>query len=348
MAQQELTRTEVTRNPLNAETPLAALAQSLTSLDLVYIRNHFAIPELDVDSWSLEVKGAVGNRVDVSLENLREMPTATVDMVLECAGNGRQMMAPKPPGTPWGMGAVSRARFLGTPLRLLLERVEVADAAAEVIFVGADAGEVEPGRRESFARSLPLDVALGEGPLLAWEINGKPLPVHHGFPLRLVVPGWYGMASVKWLKTITVAERHFQGYFQSEHYVYWNEEGTPDGEPVRHIRPRALILSPSDGDSLSSGGHGLRGVAWSGHGTIERVLISFDQGGTWSDAHVEAGDGSAAMQKWSFDWIPPQSGRYDIAVRAVDAKGGTQPEASRWNKLGYGNNGPHSISVRVM
>ena len=184
-------------------------------------------------------------------------------------------MDPAPPGTPWGYGAVSVVEFTGTPLSNLLEQAGFSNDAVEVIFHGADKGEVMPGRTEQYIRSLPLEFALKPDTILAWEINGEPLSVDHGFPLRLVVPSWYGMASVKWLEKIAVSEDKFSGFFQDEQYVYSEEQGTPAGEPVRTIRVRSLIL---ESKRMEDNVVEISGIAWSGEGTISKVELSWDEG----------------------------------------------------------------------
>ncbi len=188
----------VTDMPFNAETPLSALLDEVTDSELVYIRNHFEAPNIEAADWSLQVGGSVDFPQTLSLSDIRALPLKTLTMTLECAGNGRVSMDPAPPGTPWGYGAVSIVEFAGTSLSNLLDLAGVLEGAVEVVFHGADKGEAMPGRTEQYIRSLPLEVALQRDVILAWEMNGKQLSVNHGFPLRLVVPGWYGMASVKW------------------------------------------------------------------------------------------------------------------------------------------------------
>ena len=256
-------------------------------------------------------------------------------------------MTPQPKGTPWGDGAISVVEFTGTPLSNVLDMAEVEDASVEVVFHGVDQGEVEPGRQEHFVRSLPMDVALNSDTILAWEMNGKRLPAQHGFPLRLVVPGWYGMASVKWLQKITLVSTPFQGFFQNEHYVYKEEEGTKEGEPVRKIRTRSLILDPIDGSSLSKEEIEVRGIAWSGHGAIAKVDLSTDGGGHWISANVEEPSSRYGVQSWYLNWKPETAGRYQLLCRATDSMGNSQPTSQVWNKLGYGNNGAHAISIIV-
>jgi DMSO/TMAO reductase YedYZ molybdopterin-dependent catalytic subunit len=337
----------VTDSPRNAETPLSALGGSLTPASAVYVRNHFDAPQVDPDAWRLTLGGAVREPASLSLAEVKALPARSVTMTLECAGNGRQAMRPKPPGTPWGYGAVSVVHFTGTPLAGVLEAAQVTRQALEVLFRGADTGEAVPGRRVQFARSLPLDAALGPDPLLAWELNGEPLSRDHGFPLRLVVPGWYGMASVKWLEQIDVVSEPFGGFFQKEHYVYADEPGVADGAPVGRIRVRSLIVAPQPGARLAAGASLIEGIAWSGHGPVDRVEVSVDGGGAWEEAALEPATGRYGAQRWTFAWAPSRSGSHHLVSRATDASGNGQPAAQRWNRLGYGNNGPQVVAVEV-
>lgn len=243
----------LTAEPYNAEPPRSALPTDLTPRDLVYVRNHFEVPRIELENWSLVVSGSAAEPIEFSFCEVRQLPHKTLRVALECAGNGRNRMHPVPDGTPWGYGAVSIVEFAGTSLRNVLHEAGIPDGALEVAFEGTDRGEVELGRIESFARSLPLDVALETDTLLAWDMNGRPLSPEHGFPLRLVVPGWYGMASVKWLKRVTPMTEPFRGFFQNDRYVYLEEQGTRDGEPVRRMRPRSLIVTPSGNDELKAG-----------------------------------------------------------------------------------------------
>lgn len=342
----QLARHVVTRQPYNAETPLAALAISPTPRDLVYVRNHFQIPSVIRESWSLRIEGAVDTPIDLTLDELQNHTYGEIEMVLECAGNGRKAMQPRPPGTPWGLGAVSQVRFGGTRLAHLLEEAGPQPDAIEVVFTGADRGKVGEGRQEHFERSMPLDSAMEDGVLLAWTLNGGPLPHENGFPLRLVVGGWYGMASVKWLHSIRVVREQFQGYFQTEQYVYRGETGTPERHPVRHIRPRALISSPADGQSLDPGPQVIRGVAWSGGGPIKEVLVRVGKE-DWRQAGLSDRDSRYGVQEWTARWTPPEPGQFTITARALDAQGHYQPLEPRYNHGGYGNNSVHSITVNA-
>lgn len=337
-----------TPDPLNREAPLDALAAALTPTPSFYRRSHFPVPRADADAWRLRVGGEVARPLSLTLAELRALPRRTLAVTLECAGNGRSLMRPVPPGTPWGLAAVSTAEFTGVPLRDVLERAGPGPAAAEVLFEGADRGSVGPGREESYARSLPLAVALDGGALLAWEMNGEPLPAEHGFPLRLVVPGWYGMASVKWLATVRVLAEPFRGHFQAEHYVYLGEAGTPDGTPVTRARVRSLIASPEDGAAVPPGPVEVRGLAWSGAAPVARVEVSADDGATWAAAELGTPPSPHAAAPWRLVWHPPRRGEFALLARAVDAAGNAQPLAPMVNALGYGNNCVQRVAITVM
>lgn len=337
----------VTSRPLNAETPHAALLAEITPLDLFYIRNHFDLPSLKSGTWTLTVVGAVSGSFSLELDQVKEMASRDLLVTLECAGNGRSSMKPSPSGTPWDLGAVSQARFKGTPLRNILGGLELPENAVEVLFVGADQGETRTGQTAPYARSLPLDVALHPDTLLVWEMNGEPLPEQHGYPLRLVVPGWYGMASVKWLQQISVITKPFEGFFQVDDYVYVGEAGLADGTPVTSMRVRALIIKPIQGSSVTRGELRIEGIAWTGEGAISKVEISFDQGKSWLATELDAPASPYATQRWSYSWQSQSPGGYKITARASDTLGNTQPLSPRWNKGGYGNNSAHQIDLSV-
>lgn len=340
--------------PFNAETPMRALAEPITPTRRFYVRSHFDVPALEPEAWRLRLGGAVARPEVLSLAHLRELPPARGVVTLECAGNGRTALAPRPSGVPWAYGAVGTAEFAGASLAALLERAGLAPDAREVLFVGADAGEVRPGRREAFRRSLPLEAARHPDTLLAWEMNGEPLTPAHGAPLRLVVPGWYGMASVKWLVGIEVLREPFTGWYQRREYVYAGPGDLPDGEPdlrgaepVTRIRVRSVFAAPEDGETLPPGPIDLAGSAWSGGGAIRRVEVSWDGGRTWSEAAVRAPRSPHGAATWRLRWSPPRPGAYTLMVRARDTSGAVQPLEPVWNRLGYGNNGVHRIRVTV-
>jgi DMSO/TMAO reductase YedYZ molybdopterin-dependent catalytic subunit len=328
--------------PFNAETPLEALLEPLTPAELVYVRNHFDVPEADAERWRLRVGGTVEHPRELSLEELQALPRHDVTLTLECAGNGRKLMDPLPPGVPWGLGAVSTVRFTGTPLSALLERAGLRPGTVEVVFTGADRGEAEPGRTVAFARSLPVEEALHPDTLLAWEMNGQPLPPDHGHPLRLVVPQMYGMASVKWLTRIEAVSHPFDGYYQ-DHYRY-ETPGEEKAPRVTRMRVRALIATPADGAEVE-GSVEVRGIAWSGEAPVTRVEVSCDGGGSWAEAELGTAPSAYVAALWRLRWTPPGPGAYTLLARATDAAGNTQPLDPLPNVRGYGNNSVQRVRV---
>ena len=321
--------------PYNAETPLEVLIRKdITPNNAFYVRNHFSVPFIDPKTWTLRITGSVQIPLALSLHQIRQMPAKTVVVTLECAGNGRTRMQPVPPSTPWGDGAVATAKWKGVPLKDLLEKARFQDKALEVLFKGADVG-MEAGRKLSFERSLPIGEALREHVTVAYEMNGRPLPKTHGFPVRLIVPGWYGMASVKWLTEIHVLTMPFQGYYQNERYVYTHGQ-QDQSHPVSRIRTKSLIVEPGEETVLKSGkSYDVRGLAWSGIGLVTRVEFK-THNSEWTDAQLQSENlGLNAWRRWSVAWTPRRAGRYVLFSRAHDESGGQQPNEPVWNLYGY-------------
>jgi len=328
--------------PYNAEAPAAALAAPYTSTEHHYVRSNFAVPTHD---GTLRVGGAVERPQTVSLADLRAMPAHELAVTLECAGNGRLEMRPLPIGEPWGDYAVSTARWTGALLSDVLAQAQPSTSGVDVRFEGADHGAyhlnpVLPDTDRSdltFVRALSLDHAADPTAeiLIAYEMNGEPLSLDHGAPFRLVVPHWYAVASVKWLKHIDVLTEPYTGEFQTGHYMYeW-----PDREsgPVDLMRVRARITDPLAAAAIERGRCTVRGKAWSGTGPVTRVEVSLTGEGDWHEADLEAPRGPYEWQEWSFVW-EADTGRHTLRARATDAAGNIQPDIPPWNRLGYGNN----------
>jgi DMSO/TMAO reductase YedYZ molybdopterin-dependent catalytic subunit len=331
--------------PFNAETPMGALAEPVTPLDSFFVRSSFAVPCIDADTWRLSVGGLVQRPVTIGLGELQALGTTDMEAVMECAGNGRRLMSPVPAGTPWELGAVSTGRFTGVPLMRLLETCGVDPRAVELVFAGADSGELPDGRVAHFERSLPVERAMDPSTLLVWAMNGEPLTPGHGYPVRLFVPGYYGVASVKWLERITAADTPFSGHFQTDRYIYRAHPTHPDNTPVTRIHVRSVIALPEAGQ-IVTGTVIVRGTAWSGYGTVRRVQISGDGGATWLDATLRTPASPRGPTIWSCEWTPPGTGEFELVARAEDSSGEVQPLDPVWNALGYANNVAHRVRVR--
>ena len=280
-----LERVVVKARPLNAEAPVAALRLPVTPTRLHYVRNNFEVPRLSSARHRLEVDGEVDAPFGLSVEALRSLPRRTLTVTLECAGNNRLDFSPLPPGEPWERGAVSTATWSGVPLREVLARAKLRPGTVEILAEGADSGTVKGADvRLGFARALPLEVALHEDTLLALEMNGAPLPPEHGAPVRLLVPGWYAMASVKWLRRLRALAQPFHGHFQTERYIY--DAGRGGAEPVRRMRVKSLLASPAAGEEVPAGAPvELLGQAWSGEAPVARVEVAVDAE-PWREAEL--------------------------------------------------------------
>ena len=336
--------TRLTDDPPNAEAPLSDLDGGLVANDRFYIRCNFSVPQLDAESWRLEVAGAFERPRTWTLDELGTLPRLERTVTLECAGNGRTLMSPTPSGTPWGLGAVGTAGFGGVRLADVLAASGLQPAAKELVFTGADGGKVEPEGRIAYEFNMDLPTAVIAEPILAWTMGGEPLAPEHGFPVRLVVPGQYGMRSVKWLTRITAVEQPFLGHFPRK-YRYRGEHGVVDDSPVGAIRVRSLITSPADGQHLIREPIEIRGIAWAGIQPVTSVEVN--AGGSWQPAEPGAPVDGSGPVPWTLDWIPSGKGSHTLAVRATTAGGDSQPESPIWNEGGYGNNVIHRITVEV-
>jgi DMSO/TMAO reductase YedYZ molybdopterin-dependent catalytic subunit len=333
--------------PLNCETSIPALVGGVVMPNAhFYVRNHFQIPNLHSDSFQLQVDGLVERPLSLSMRDLRNMRSQTKIATLECAGNGRILFDPPVEGEKWNLGAVSTAEWTGVPLVEILDRAGVSAGGQEVLFRGADGGVID-GQSARFERSLKLDQARDTEVLLAYAMNGEPLPIQHGHPLRLIVPGWYAVASVKWLSEIEVIGQPFAGPYQVDKYWYeWKRDGQVIREPVTLQRVRALITEPGPQTVVQRGELAIRGVAWSGAAPIARVEVSAD-GGAWQDARLVGERTRHSWQWWELIIRVHVPGPVTLRARATDLAGRSQPELSEWNRLGYGNNAIHSVPIRV-
>ncbi len=320
-------RKVVTPSPENSETPLEAVRGWVTPTRLFFVRNHFDVPQIDAATWRLQVSGCVDRPLALSLDELNEMPQRTVLATLECAGNGRSFLTPRVAGVPWGAGAVAHAEWSGVPLRNVLEAAGLAEDAVEIVCEGADRGS-EPDHPQvmPFARGLALDKALHRDTLLALRMNGEPLTPEHGYPARLLVPGWYGVASVKWLARIEAASLAFRGYFQTTKYTVQRRAG---GETktvsIQGMAVKSEIVRPSAGATMGLGRQRLFGLAWAGEEAVSRVEVSVDDGATWSNAELLGPFAPYSWTVWEFLWQARQSGTYRLLSRAVSASGRVQP-----------------------
>ncbi len=323
----------VREDPLNCEVRLGRLVEgAVTPNERFYIRSHFPGPAIKPGEWRLWVRGLVRSPLSLSLDDLRKLPNPREEAVtLECAGNGRSFFRPKIEGEPWVLGAVSTAVWKGVSLTSVLDAAGLQKTASHLVFRAAD----------GFERGLSRDEARLA--LLAFEMNGRPLPPDHGHPVRAIVPGWYAVASVKWLTEIEATDRPFEGHFQTDRYVY---EWPDRREPVTHQKVRAVITQPEDGASVRAGRFVIRGLAWSGLAPVTRVEVSLGSG-RWTEAAVR-GSHRHAWKQWEMTAQVERPGRLTIRSRATDASGQTQPEHAPWNRLGYGNNSIQTVAVRVV
>ena len=318
------------REPVNLEYPFDQLDEFLTPNDLFYTRSHFKAPALSRDTFELSISGAVQKPFSIRYKDLLTMPSVTRPATLECAGNGRIFLVPQVKGAQWQLGAVSTAQWTGVPLATLLERAGLDPDACEVVFEAADKGKpneepVPPGDTQ-YARSLSL--AKAADTVIAWAMNGEELSADHGFPLRAIVPGHYGMASVKWLTAIRVVDKPFQGYWQTSDYGYWEYQ---DGNPVRlalgAMAIKSAIARPRTREVLHAGqSYVVAGASWGGD-IVTATELSVDDGTSWQPVHFLDEPQQFAWRRWEFTWtVPEEKGTYMLRSRATDNAGNTQPK----------------------
>ena len=335
----------------NRGMPLEGLRYDLTPTGMHYLLIHFDIPETDADGWTLQIGGMVRRPAVLSMDDIMSRPSVTLPVTMECAGNGRALMEPRAVSQPWLLEAIGTAEWTGTPLAPIIREAGVEEGAVELLFTGADEG-VQGGELQYYQRSMTLEQAAREEVTLAYAMNGAPLQPQHGSPLRLIAPGWYGMASVKWLSRIEAIGEPFDGYQQTRTYRY-AQSADELGEPVDLIKPRSLMIPPGVPDFLTrtrlvrAGVHTVSGRAWAGRLNVIRVEFSADGGATWTDAALSPRVGDYAWRAWSTEWNA-EPGERTLTVRATDEAGNVQPLEQPWNYQGMGNNMAHRVEVVVV
>lgn len=350
VADERFLREELQLALRNHALPLEGLRYDITPTGMHYLLVHYDVPAVDPAGWRLEVSGLVRRPLKLSVSDIRSRPRVSRAVTMECAGNGRAAMAPRAVSQPWLLEAVGTAEWTGTPLLEVLDDAGIEPGAVEALFTGIDRG-VEGEEVQSYQRSLTLEEARRDEVLLAYEMNGAPLEPQHGFPLRLLVPGWYGMASVKWLSSIQLIDHSFDGYQMSRAYRY-SKSIDDVGEPVTTIRVRSLMIPPGIPDFKSrarlveAGRHTVRGRAWAGMAAVARVEFSADGGRSWSNARLGKQLSRFAWREWSCEWdaVP---GERVLCVRATDDRENSQPLEPFWNFKGMGNNVVQRVPVLV-
>jgi DMSO/TMAO reductase YedYZ molybdopterin-dependent catalytic subunit len=342
------------KDPNNLEMPFDQLADFITPTELFYIRSHFPTPEIDPAAYRLSIGGAVRRELALSYAEIRAMPSRTCIATLECAGNSRVFLSPPVPGAQWELGAVGNAEWTGVPLCALLESAGLADEVCDIVLEGADRGVPselpKPPGPIAYARSIPRTRAMQADVLVAYRMNGRDLTPDHGYPLRAIVPGHYGMASVKWLTNIAATAQSFQGYWQTSDYAYWEDfAGTPVRRPLAEMKLKSQIARPRVYERLEPNRpYTIFGAAWAGSTDATEIRISLDGGASWVQGDFLDPINRHAWRRWKYDWITPaEPGRYTLLARARGADQRTQPDRHNANFGSYVIDQPLPIEVFV-
>ena len=340
-------------DPPNLEMPFDQLDGFITPTKSFYVRTHFPIPKIDRANWRLQIEGEIERPFEIGYDELLKLEARKIPATLECAGNNRSFLDPKVKGVQWALGAVGNANWTGVPLSVLLERAGIKSNAVEIILEGADRGQLDdpkaPLGEIHFARSIPLGKAVDV--LLAYQMNEAELLPQHGFPLRAIVPGWYAVASIKWLQRVIVTARPFNGYYQTLDYAFWKRDGENEHlTPLSDLQIKAEIARPKQGDKVSRNSNvRVQGAAWTGAGEITRVELTTDGGSTWSNARLVGESAAGAWRLWEFDWkTPANPSKRTLIARATDSAGQTQPVDRDWNRGTYMINHLLPIEVEVV
>ena len=342
------------KEPDNLEFPFHTLDSFLTPNDRFYVRNHFPIPQLRKENWRLQVLGAVKRPLELTYAQFLNLPSSSRPVTLECAGNGRSFLVPKVKGVPWELGAIGTANWTGVTLASILEQAGLRDGAVEVVLEGADQGEPvtepKPPGAIPFARSLPLSKALSKDVILAHHMNDEVLPPAHGFPVRAIVAGWYGMASIKWLTRIVVTERPYIGHGQSIDYAVWQrKDGLVSLTPITEIGVKASIARPADKEVVpANADYRVHGAAWAGGSEVAKVEVSTNGGQTWQQARLLGEPVPFCWRLWEYHWRTPAAGKHTLLARASDKRGRVQPLKRDPDRRNYmiSHAHPHEVEVR--
>jgi len=339
----------MTEKPLNAETPTEYLRSWITDNDVFFKRNQgqFMEKPVKLSDWTLTIEGLVNKNLSLTFEDIHHRPKVELANTLECSGNSRSLLKQKASGNPWTIGGVGNAIWGGIWIKGLLEEAGLRENARHVSFEGLDKPLGSAGIK--FIRSIPLEKAMAST-LLAYEMNGEPLPLKHGYPLRAIALGWTGANCIKWLHKITVLDKQFEGFFMDKVYRIFQKGANPkSGQVVKDINVKSIIVEPAKDQFQSTGIVPIRGAAYAGEAGIQQVDVSVDGGKTWNSAKLIGLQEPYAWRHWEYLWEAKQQGAYTIMTRATDTNGRKQPLDASWNVLGYGNNGieEHTISVHV-
>jgi DMSO/TMAO reductase YedYZ molybdopterin-dependent catalytic subunit len=330
--------------PINLETPLRDLSAEITPTDLFFVRNNYDGPEIDASQYVLKVDGEVDNPLTLRLDDLRRMEQITHTITLECAGNGRSFYSPKAPGLQWENGAVGTAAWKGVRLAEVLRLARPRPSASHVVPDGNDAPPT--AQAPDFIRSHPIWKAMEPHTMIAIEMNGRPLPHLHGGPARLIVPGWIGSASIKWLVQLTLADKEWGGPFMQRSYRSPRVEDPQQTYSLQSLECKSLIVSPLDGARVAPGAQMMRGYAWAGEGSVTGVDVSLDGGKAWAPAALSGPAHRYAWRGWEFPWTAV-SGAHTFMARASDSLGRVQPGGKPRDPQGYRWNVIHAVRIDV-
>jgi DMSO/TMAO reductase YedYZ molybdopterin-dependent catalytic subunit len=354
MAQEKTGMNVLSKRPEDLEMPLSGFGDYITPIEHFFVRTHVYVPTVKLPDWRLSVDGEVATPLTLTMDELKKLPSVEMVSVVECAGNGRGFAEPPVPGLQWTNGSVGNGRWRGVRLADVLKRAGIKDSGQEILFNGAD---VPLGSMQDFRRTITVKKALDSNTLLAYEMNGVTLPVKHGFPLRVVAPGWASDSWVKWLTNITVLDKEFDGFWMKNAYRKPDHPIAPGSAmapekmiPVTSLRVKSVIATPTDGSTVRLGDTVmLKGVAWSGDkGPVASVDVSTDGGRTWTGAALGPDKSQFGWRQWALSFRPDRESYYNVMARATDANGDKQPFVQEYNPSGYGWNVVQRLGLNVV